>query len=99
MQGIMARQAFLACGCDGMARVDLFLDRATGSFSVSELNGIPGFTAISMYPRLLSLSGIDYPEVLATLIDAARRRHRRRSSFAQAALRPLADRVGSRGKG
>ena len=49
----LALAAFAACSCEGMARVDFLLDRRDGSFYVSELNTIPGFTSISMYPRLL----------------------------------------------
>jgi D-alanine-D-alanine ligase len=90
----LALAAFAACGCEGMARVDFLLDRRDGRLLVSELNTIPGFTAISMYPRLLELSGVPYPRLLATLIDAGLARHRRRSALAAAALRPLAERAG-----
>ena len=94
----LALAAFTACSCEGMARVDFLLDRRDGSFFVSELNTIPGFTAISMYPRLLALSGVAYPRLLATLIETGLARHRRRGALAAAALRPLAERVG-RGEG
>jgi D-alanine-D-alanine ligase len=76
-----------------MARVDFFLDRRDGRILVNELNTIPGFTSISMYPRLLALSGVPYPDLVATLVDLAIARHERRRSLAAAALRPLADRV------
>ena len=89
----LALAAFAACSCEGMARVDFLLDRRGGTFYVNELNSIPGFTSISMYPRLLALSGIPYAKLLATLIDAARSRHTRRRVLAAAALKPLAERV------
>jgi D-alanine-D-alanine ligase len=89
----LAVQAFDSLGCEGMARVDFFLDRRDGRVLVNELNTIPGFTSISMYPRLLALSGVPYPDLVATLVDLAIARHRRRRSLAAAALRPLADRV------
>jgi len=90
----LAVRAFLTLQCEGMARVDFFLDRRDGRFLVNELNSIPGFTSISMYPRLLSLSGVPYPELVATLVDLAVARHERRRRLAAAALRPLAERVG-----
>jgi D-alanine-D-alanine ligase len=97
VQGL-ALAAFAACACEGMARVDFLLDSRDGRFLVSELNTIPGFTSISMYPRLLDLSGVPYPRLLATLIDAGIARHRRRGALAAAALRPLAERAGHDGK-
>jgi len=91
----LALAAFTALGCEGMARVDLFLDRRDGRFLVNEVNAIPGFTPISMYPRLLALSGVPYPELLRRLIDHALTRHARRRRTADAALRPLAQRAGA----
>jgi D-alanine-D-alanine ligase len=75
----LAIRVFKALGCSGMARVDLFLDRSTGGFSVNEVNTIPGFTSISMYPRLWALTGLPYPRLLDELIQLALNRHRRRS--------------------
>jgi len=77
----LASRAFEACRCEAMARVD-FLLRDDGTFVVNELNTIPGFTPISMYPRLWEASGVSYPELLDRLIDlavarAARREKRR----------------------
>ncbi len=77
----LAVRAFEACRCEAMARVDFFL-RDDGSFMVNELNTIPGFTPISMYPRLWEASGMTYPALLDRLIDLAlarstRRTHRR----------------------
>jgi D-alanine-D-alanine ligase len=89
----LAVEAFKSCGCEGMARVDFLLDHRDGTFLVNELNAIPGFTKISMYPRLLALSGVSYPQVISSLLDAAVARHRRRRAFAESALKPLAERV------
>jgi D-alanine-D-alanine ligase len=74
----IARNAFSAVGGEGMARVDLLMDRSTGKFYLNELNTIPGFTAISMYPKLWEASGINYQELLSRLIDLAVSRHERR---------------------
>jgi D-alanine-D-alanine ligase len=90
----LALAAFAALGCEGMARVDFLLDRRDGRFLISELNSIPGFTSISMYPRLLALSGVSYPELVSTLIDLALARHARRRGLAAAALPPLGERTG-----
>ena len=71
----MAVQAFLAIDCAGMARVDFFLSRDTGKVYVNELNTIPGFTSISMYPKLWEASGVPYPELIDRLIGLALERH------------------------
>ena len=65
-----AVQAFKTTECRGMARVDFFL-RKDGSFVLNELNTLPGFTNISMYPRLWVESGVPYPELLDRLITLA----------------------------
>jgi len=67
----LAVRAFLAIDCAGMARVDFFVCRDTGKVYVNELNTIPGFTDISMYPKLWEASGIPYPELIDRLIDLA----------------------------
>jgi D-alanine--D-alanine ligase len=80
----LAVRAFEACRCDAMARVEFFLEeaRADGGpgrgFLVNEVNTIPGFTPISMYPRLWAESGVSYSELLDRLIDLALARHERR---------------------
>ena len=71
----LAIRAYLAVDCAGMARVDFLLSRETGELYVSELNTIPGFTAISMYPKLWEASGIPYPELIDRLIQLALERH------------------------
>lgn len=73
----MARQAFLALGCEAMARVDFFL-RADGSLLVNEVNTLPGFTDISMYAKALAAIGIGYSQVIDVLIEHALARHARR---------------------
>ncbi|HHQ47558.1 MAG TPA: ATP-grasp domain-containing protein, partial [Acidobacteria bacterium] len=75
----LAVEVYRNLGCEGMARVDLFLERNDGGFLVNEVNTIPGFTSISMYPRLWDLSGVPYPELLDRLIALAVERHGRRS--------------------
>jgi D-alanine-D-alanine ligase len=64
-----------------MARVDLFYDRE-GQFLVNEVNTIPGFTPISMYPMLWEASGLSYTALIDRLVDLALQRHQRRSLFA-----------------
>lgn len=66
-----AVRAFKAIECRGMARVDFFLDRKTGALYINEINTIPGFTSISMYPKLWDASGVKYPELLDELIRLA----------------------------
>lgn len=72
----LAVRAFKAIDCAGMARVDFFLERETGKVIINELNTIPGFTAISMYPKLWAASGIPYPELLDRLVQLALERHK-----------------------
>ena len=71
----LAIAAFLAVDCAGMARVDFFLDKDTGDLYICELNTIPGFTPISMYPKLWEASGIAYSELIDRLIELALERH------------------------
>ncbi len=61
-------EAYRAIDCSGMARVDLFLDKRNGAFYVNEINTIPGFTEISMYPKLWEASGLPFSELLDELI-------------------------------
>jgi len=81
----LAAHAFEACRCEAMARVDFFLeergrDGGPGrGFLVNEVNTIPGFTPISMYPRLWALSGLAYPKLLDRLVELALDRHARRT--------------------
>lgn len=66
--------AFSTLECEGMARVDFFLDRKSGKFYFNEVNTIPGFTSISMYPKLWEATGVGYQALLSRLIDLALRR-------------------------
>jgi D-alanine-D-alanine ligase len=74
-----AIRAFEACRCEAMARVDLFFEEEGRGFLVNEVNTIPGFTPISMYPRLWEVSGVSYPELIDRLIELALDRHARRT--------------------
>lgn len=66
-----ALAAYHALDCAGMARVDFFIDKADGQLYFNEINTIPGFTKISMYPRLWQLSGLPYPQLIDKLIALA----------------------------
>jgi D-alanine-D-alanine ligase len=70
-----AVRAFRAIECTGMARVDFFLERRTGRIYVNELNTIPGFTSISMYPRMWDRDGLPYAKLIDRLIELALERH------------------------
>ncbi len=72
----MALKAYRAVDCAGMARVDFLLDRLNSELYVNEVNTIPGFTPISMYPKMWEASGLAYPALLDRLIDLALERHR-----------------------
>jgi D-alanine-D-alanine ligase len=71
--------AFQAVDAAGFARVDFFLEKATGRLLVNEINTIPGFTSISMYPKLWAASGVPYPELLARLVTLGVERHAARA--------------------
>jgi D-alanine-D-alanine ligase len=77
----LAVAAFQAVECSGMARVDFFLERTSGRILLNEINTIPGFTNISMYPKMCEASGLAYPELLDRLIELAVERHERRRSL------------------
>ncbi len=72
----LAVAAFRALDCAGMARVDFLMAGRSGCVYVSEVNTIPGFTAISMYPKLWEASGLPYAKLLDSLIELALERHR-----------------------
>lgn len=77
----IAREAFEILGCEGLARVDLFLDKNSGEFYFNEVNTLPGFTSISMYPKLWEHSGISYSDLLTRLIDLAIARYERKKGL------------------
>ena len=72
----LAVRAFKAIDCAGMGRVDFLLDRKSGKIFLLEINTIPGFTSISMYPKLWEASGLPYPRLLDRLVELALERHR-----------------------
>jgi D-alanine-D-alanine ligase len=78
IQGL-AIKTFKVLNCEGMARVDFFL-KGTDQIYVNELNSIPGFTKISMYPKLWEASGVSYPDLIHRLIELAIERHQRRKT-------------------
>jgi D-alanine-D-alanine ligase len=80
----LAVRVFQVLECTGMARVDFFLERHTGTLYVNELNTIPGFTTISMYPKMWEASGLPYRELISRLIDLALQRHTQRSRLKRA---------------
>jgi D-alanine-D-alanine ligase len=73
----LAVDAFAAIGGAGMARIDFFLENGSDLY-LNEINTLPGFTAISMYPRLWELSGVPLPRLVDRLVDTAQARHRDR---------------------
>jgi D-alanine-D-alanine ligase len=82
----LALNAFEVLECEGMARVDLFLQR-DGEFLVNEINTIPGFTAVSMYPKLWALSGVPPSELVSRLIDLALQRAQRKRDIRRSIAR------------
>ena len=77
----MALNAYKAIDCAGLGRVDLLLDTDSGDLYLNEINTIPGFTRISMYPKLWEATGIPYSELLDRLIDLALDRYEEKSSL------------------
>lgn len=76
---VAVRKIFAALDCEGMARVDMFLEKGTNRIYFNEINSIPGFTQISMYPKLMAASGISYADLLTHLVELALSRHARRT--------------------
>ncbi len=76
----LALACFEAVGCEGMGRVDFLLENATGQFYINEINTIPGFTSISMYPKMFEYAGIGYSQLLDTLIALALQRAQTRQA-------------------
>ncbi len=70
----MAIKTFLALDCAGLGRVDFFVDDEKGQVWVNEINTLPGFTSISMYPKLWEASGVSFEELIAELINLAIKR-------------------------
>ena len=74
-----ARKAYLALGCSGLSRCDFFVERGTGRVLCNELNTLPGFTSISMYPKLMEHEGYSYPALVDKLLTLAV--HRRKGAY------------------
>ena len=74
----MAVQAFKSVDCSGLARVDFLMDPKNGRIFLNEINTMPGFTSISMYPKLWAASGIGYEELIDQLIQLGLERHAER---------------------
>jgi D-alanine-D-alanine ligase len=71
----MAVRAFQAVDCSGLARVDFLMEPKTGRIYLNEINTMPGFTSISMYPKLWAASGLEYSVLIDRLIQLALERH------------------------
>jgi len=77
----LAVECFRAVECEGMGRVDFLLEAATDKLYINEINTIPGFTSISMYPKMWEHSGIAFPVLLDRLIELAIDRHKRKKAI------------------
>lgn len=67
----IAEKAYLAVGAEGLSRVDFFMDKDTGAIYINEINSMPGFTTISMYPKLWEYTGVSYEQLVQRLMDLA----------------------------
>jgi len=74
----LAIQCYTAVECEGMARVDFFLEASTGRLYINEINTIPGFTSISMFPRMWAAAGLEFSRLIDRLIELALARHQAR---------------------
>lgn len=79
----LAKELFIILDCEGMARIDLFLDKDTHEIYFNEVNTLPGFTKISMYPKLMEASGVSYTELLTHLVQLALKRHQVKSKLSR----------------
>jgi D-alanine-D-alanine ligase len=77
----LALRAYQAIDCGGLGRVDLLLDKESGALYINEINTIPGFTRISMYPKLWQASGLSYPDLLDRLVELALERHQAKAKL------------------
>ena len=76
-----AREAFIVTGCKGLARIDFLVDKTTGTPYLNELNTMPGFTSISMYPKLMEAGGLPYSELVTRLCELALAHHAERRTL------------------
>jgi D-alanine-D-alanine ligase len=74
-------ECYRAIECEGMARVDFLMENATGKFFINEINTIPGFTSISMFPKMWEAAGVPYSQLVDRLIELALERHRERAAL------------------
>jgi len=77
----LASAAFDYLQLEGMARIDFLLDRDTGNIWINEPNTMPGFTGISMYPKLWEATGLSFPELMKNLVSLAQERKNRRNKL------------------
>jgi D-alanine-D-alanine ligase len=75
----LAVETFRAVDCEGLARIDFFLDRDTDRVYVNEINTMPGFTAASMFPKLWEAAGVPFPDLVTRLVELGIARHRARA--------------------
>jgi len=78
---IIAKKIFQVLECEGMARIDLFYDKDAKQITFNEINTIPGFTQISMYPKLMEATNISYSNLLTHLVKLAIKRHKRKAEL------------------
>jgi D-alanine-D-alanine ligase len=71
----LAIKAFKAVDCSGLGRVDFLMDPKTRKIYLNEINTMPGFTSISMYPKLWAATGLAYPDLIERLIQLGQERH------------------------
>jgi D-alanine-D-alanine ligase len=76
----LAVACYQAVECEGMARVDFLMETATGNLYINEINTVPGFSSISMFPKMWEAAGIPYPKLIDRLIELALERHRERQA-------------------
>lgn len=77
----LSLRAFRAAGCKGLARIDIFVDKHTGEPYLNEINTMPGFTSISMYPKLMEHAGVPYRKLITGLCDLGLAAHQKRQTL------------------
>ncbi len=82
----LAEEAYKAMGCEGFSRCDFMVDRGTGEVFINEINTIPGFTPISMFPMLMQSAGVSYSEIIDRIVELGLERFRRRTALQSARM-------------
>ena len=77
----MAIKAYKALDCSGLSRVDFFIDRDNGKLYLNEINTMPGFTSISMFPKMCEAGGLAYKDLIELLLSQALNRFEARNSI------------------